>query len=478
MNTLGYIQIDVTTIEVFRMKPLYAIILAAGKGTRMKSKKHKVLHAICGKTMIDLVLDELSKIQPQQTFLVTGHESVAVQEHVGDRVVYVQQVEQLGTGHAVMQTASHLEDKPGMTLVLNGDHPLYTSETIVKLLEKHETSGAAATILSAKVHNPAGYGRIVRSKNGEVNYIVEHKDASSEEREINEINTGTYLFDNQKLFRALQFVNNENAQGEYYLPDVISILKSQGEAVQVEVISDADEAQGINDRVQLAEAEAYLRKRILHRHQIQGVRIVDPLNTYIDASVEIGPDTVIEPGVFLRGDTSIGEGCHIGPNVDMTDTTVEELVHIRYTVIQGSEVRQGAKVGPYAYIRPNTVIENEGKIGCFIDLKNARIGKQSVISHLAYVGDADVGENVNIGCGAITVNYNGKTKHKTVIEDNTFVGCNSNLVAPVTIKKGAYIATGSTITEDVPSDSLAIARERQTTKVNYVPKLMSRLSKE
>lgn len=460
------------------MKALYAIILAAGKGTRMKSKKHKVLHAICGKPMIDHVLDELAKIGPQQTFLVTGHEASSVQEHVGDRVVYVEQKEQLGTGHAVMQTAPLLGDKNGMTLVLNGDHPLYTSETIVKLLEKHEKSGAAATILSAKVHNPTGYGRIVRSSSGEVDYIVEHKDASSEERAINEVNTGTYLFDNQKLFRALQFVNNDNAQGEYYLPDVISILKNQGETVQVEVISDADEAQGINDRVQLAEAESYLRQRILHQHMVQGVRIVDPQHTYIDATVQIGPDTIIEPGVFLRGNTSIGEGCHIGPNVDMTDTHLGDHVHVRYAVLQESEVQAESRVGPYAYLRPNTVVEEEAKIGCFIDLKNARIGRKTSISHLAYVGDADVGENVNIGCGAITVNYDGKNKHKTVIEDNTFIGCNANLVAPVTVKKGAYVATGSTITESVPENTLAIARERQINKLNYVPKLMSRLKKD
>lgn len=460
------------------MKPLFAIILAAGKGTRMKSKKHKVLHSICGKAMIDHVLDELFKIQPQQTLLVTGHESSAVREHVGDRVIYVEQREQLGTGHAVMQTAPILENEAGMTLVLNGDHPLYTRETIAKLLKKHELSGAAATILSADVHDPIGYGRIVRSSGGGVEYIVEHKDASAEERAITEVNTGTYLFDNQKLFRALQFVNNDNAQGEYYLPDVISILKSQGENVQVEVISDADEAQGINDRVQLAEAEAHLRKRILYQHMIQGVQIIDPNNTYIDAGVEIGVDTVIEPGVFLRGNTTIGEGCHIGPQVEMTDTTVADDARIRYAVIQESNIKSQASVGPYVYMRPETILEEQAKVGCFIDLKKAKIGKRTSISHLAYVGDADVGENVNIGCGAITVNYNGRTKHKTIIGDNTFIGCNANLVAPVTVKKGAYVATGSTITEDVPEDSLAIARERQTTKIDYVPKLMSRLSKE
>ncbi|SEN64203.1 bifunctional UDP-N-acetylglucosamine diphosphorylase/glucosamine-1-phosphate N-acetyltransferase GlmU [Lihuaxuella thermophila] len=459
------------------MQRLYAIVLAAGKGTRMKSQKHKVLHPVCGKPIIDHIIGQLSELNTAKTILVVGHQAESIKEYLGDKVRFVEQKEQLGTAHAVMQAKPLLENETGITLVLNGDHPLFTSETLSKLIEEHQRSQAAATVLTARLENPSGYGRIVRRTDGSVDRIVEHKDATAEELKINEVNTGTFCFDNQKLFSALSLVNNDNAQGEYYLPDVISILREQGERISAEVISDSDEAMGVNDRLQLAEAEAIMRRRILQTHMLNGVSIVDPSNTYIEADVTIGPDTVIEPGTFLRGKTKIGAGCHIGPQADLTDVVVADHAKIKYAVIDSSQVDQNASIGPYAYIRPGTHLGEETKVGCFVDLKKTRLGKGSKVSHLAYVGDAEVGEHVNIGCGAVTVNYDGKNKHKTIIEDGAFIGCNVNLIAPVSVKKGGYVAAGSTINQDVPENAFAIARERQTTKPDYVEKLMKKLSK-
>jgi bifunctional UDP-N-acetylglucosamine pyrophosphorylase/glucosamine-1-phosphate N-acetyltransferase len=460
------------------MKRLYAIVLAAGKGTRMKSRKHKVLHPVCGKPMIEHILDAISRLQAEKTILVVGHLGETIKEHLGDRVIFVDQEQQLGTAHAVMQTKSLLEKEDGITLVLNGDHPLFTPETLQKLVQKHVETEAAATVLTAVMDNPTGYGRVVRREDGQVDRIVEHKDASEEERKIKEVNTGTYCFDNRKLFASLAHVKSDNAQGEYYLPDVIAILREQGERVSAEIVSDTAEAMGVNDRIQLAEAEKCMRRRILREHMKNGVTIVDPESTYIEATVRIGPDTVIEPGTFLRGNTVIGAGCRIGPHADLKDVIVHDDVYIRYAVIDGSEIRDRVTVGPYAYIRPGTDLGDDVKVGCFVDLKKAKIGRGTKISHLAYVGDAEVGEKVNISCGVITVNYDGVNKHKTVIGDGAFVGCNVNLVAPVKVEQGAYIAAGSTITHDVPEGALAIARERQTVKPGYVEKLMAKRSKK
>ncbi|MBA4495822.1 bifunctional UDP-N-acetylglucosamine diphosphorylase/glucosamine-1-phosphate N-acetyltransferase GlmU [Paenactinomyces guangxiensis] len=459
------------------MQQLYAVVLAAGKGTRMKSKKHKVLHPVCGKPIIDHIVGQLRELDTAKTILIVGHLAESLKDHLGEQVLFAEQEEQLGTAHAVMQAKPLLEKEPGVTLVLNGDHPLFTKETLAKMVEKHRSSGAAATVLTALLDDPTGYGRVIRRTDGSVDRIVEHKDASEEERAVHEINTGTFCFDNQKLFAALALVNNDNVQGEYYLPDVISILKEQGEQISAEVISDSNEAMGINDRIQLAEAEALMRQRILRQHMVNGVSIVDPANTYIEADVTIGPDTIIEPGTILRGKTQIGEGCHIGPQADLTDVTVADNVRIKYAVIDSSQVDESATVGPYAYLRPGTRLGPETKVGCFVDLKKARLGKGAKVSHLAYVGDAEVGEKVNIGCGAVTVNYDGKNKHKTVIGDGAFIGCNVNLVAPVEVKEGAYVAAGSTITDDVPEDALAIARQRQTTKPDYVKKWLENRSK-
>ncbi|PTM54823.1 bifunctional UDP-N-acetylglucosamine pyrophosphorylase/glucosamine-1-phosphate N-acetyltransferase [Desmospora activa DSM 45169] len=460
------------------MEKLYAVVLAAGKGTRMKSRKHKVLHPVCGKPIIDHIIDTLEAIGTADIVVIVGHDAEAVQSHLGNRVKFAPQDEQLGTAHAVMQAESFLSNKEGITLVLNGDHPLFTAETLSNLVQAHREGRSAATILTAELPDPSGYGRIIRWKDENVVGVVEHKDATPAEREITEVNTGTFCFDNRKLWKALSQVDNDNAQGEYYLPDVIRVLHADGEVIGARQMDDFEEAQGINNRVQLAQAEQTMRRRILEQLMMDGVTVVDPVSTFIEADVVVGADTVIEPGTYLRGNTRIGEGCVIGPQADLKDVEVGDEVTIRQSVIQESRVEDRVTVGPFAYIRPGSHLEEQSKVGCFVDLKKARLGKGSKIAHLAYVGDADVGEGVNVGCGALTVNYDGFNKHRTVIEDGAFIGCNVNLVAPVTIGKGAYVAAGSTVTDDVPAEALAIARERQTNKEDYMRTLTERLKKD
>ncbi|MFC4075544.1 bifunctional UDP-N-acetylglucosamine diphosphorylase/glucosamine-1-phosphate N-acetyltransferase GlmU [Salinithrix halophila] len=453
------------------MKNLFAVVLAAGKGTRMKSSRHKVLHPVCGKPMIDHIVDNLQQLGVHETVVIVGHDAESIRDHLGDRVRFALQDKQLGTAHAVMQAEPILAGHDGVTLVLNGDHPLFTQETLQRITDNHMESGAAATILTAVLPDPTGYGRVIRRPDRSVDRVVEHKDATVEEREVAEVNTGTFCFDNRKLWQALTRVDNNNAQGEYYLPDLISILQQDGETIRAETVDDAAEAQGINNRVQLAQAEKEMRRRIVKNHMMNGVTVVDPDNTYIDAGVTIGPDTVIQPGTYLRGNTQIGSDCTLGPCTDLTDVVVADGTEIRYSVLVGSDLKEGAAIGPFSYIRPGSRLEEDSKVGAFAEVKNTRLGAGSKIPHLSYVGDADIGEQVNFSCGAITVNYDGKRKHRTVVEDGAFVGCNANLVAPVTVGKGSYVAAGSTVTDDVPEEALAIARERQTNKAEYARKL-------
>ncbi|CAI9389732.1 bifunctional UDP-N-acetylglucosamine diphosphorylase/glucosamine-1-phosphate N-acetyltransferase GlmU [Niallia sp. Sow4_A1] len=449
------------------MTTRYAVILAAGQGTRMKSKLYKVLHPVCGKPMVQHVVDQVEKLQVDSIVTVIGHGSEKVKAQLGNSVNYVYQQEQLGTAHAVIQAKDILGDKDGVTLVICGDTPLMTSETIEALFLQHEKMGAKATILTAEASKPDGYGRIVRNEMGVVEKIVEHKDATEAERKITEINTGTYVFDNALLFQALNNVSNENVQGEYYLPDVIEILKQQGETVSAFQTNDFDETIGVNDRVALSEAEAIMRKRINELHMRNGVTLIDPLNTYIEADVTIKEDTVIYPGSILKGTTVIGSECIIGPNTEINNCIVGNNTAIKQSVAHDSSIGSDVNIGPFAHIRPASTINDEVKIGNFVEIKKATFGKGSKASHLSYIGDASVGNDVNIGCGTITVNYDGKNKFMTTIEDGAFIGCNSNLIAPVTIGKGAYVAAGSTITDDVPSEALSIARSRQVNKENY-----------
>lgn len=449
----------------------FAVILAAGQGTRMKSKLYKVLHPVCGKPMVEHVASQVLQLETDKIVTVIGHGAEQVRSCLEGKTAFVLQEEQLGTGHAVLQAEPVLGNKDGTTLVVCGDTPLLQAETLKALFEEHERKQAKVTILTATAPDPAGYGRIIRNAAGFVEKIVEHKDASPEEQQVKEINTGVYCFDNRALFEALKRVSNDNAQGEYYLPDVVGILKSQGETVVAYKTESIEETLGVNDRVQLSEAERIMRKRINERHMRNGVTILDPRQTYIEADVEIGQDTVIYPGTKLSGKTVIGEDCKIGPNSDIINCVIGNGTEVSQSVAENSEIGASVHVGPFAHIRPDSSISDEAKIGNFVEVKKSTVGKGSKASHLTYIGDAEVGAGVNIGCGTITVNYDGKHKFKTVIEDGAFVGCNSNLIAPVTVGENAYIAAGSTITDDVPGEALSIARARQVNKENYVQKL-------
>ncbi|MCQ6563730.1 bifunctional UDP-N-acetylglucosamine diphosphorylase/glucosamine-1-phosphate N-acetyltransferase GlmU [Paenibacillus mendelii] len=451
-----------------------AIVLAAGQGKRMKSKLYKVLHQVCGKPMLGHVLQTVREAECERTVVVVGHGAEAVKAYVGGSAEFVLQEKQLGTGHAVMQTEELLAGEDGTTVLLYGDTPLVTSGTIQALLDIHARTKAAATVLTAIMPNPHGLGRIIRDEAGRVQRIVEQKDCTPEQTAINEINTGMYCFDNRKLFEALKLVTNDNAQGEYYLTDVLEILNQTGETVEAYCAPDFAEGIGVNDRVGLAEAEQLMRERIVRRHQVEGVTVIDPLSTYIEADVVIGADTVLHPGTYLRGVTKVGEDCVIGPNADITDTTIGSGVTVKHSVIAESEIGDTSAVGPFANLRPGSKLGAGCKIGDFVELKNTELGDGSKVSHLSYVGDAKVGKDVNIGCGAITVNYDGFNKSLTEIGDDAFVGSNVNLIAPVKVGEGAYIVAGSTITKDVPAGDMAIARERQVNKTGYAEKIRGR----
>ncbi|MDY7220567.1 bifunctional UDP-N-acetylglucosamine diphosphorylase/glucosamine-1-phosphate N-acetyltransferase GlmU [Halalkalibacterium halodurans] len=452
------------------MSNRFAVILAAGQGTRMKSKLYKVLHSVCGKPMVQHVVDQVSALGFDEIVTIIGHGADAVKSQLGERVSYALQEEQLGTGHAVLQAESALGGRRGVTIVLCGDTPLLTAETIDHVMSYHEKEQAKATVLTAELADPTGYGRIVRNDKGLVERIVEHKDATSEEKQITEVNTGTYCFDNEALFQALKEVGNNNAQGEYYLPDVIQILQTKGEKVAAYKTAHVEETLGVNDRVALAQAEQVMKRRINEAWMRKGVTFIDPEQTYVSPDATIGQDTVIYPGTMVLGQTTIGEGCVLGPHTELKDSKIGNKTAVKQSVVHNSEVGERVSIGPFSHIRPASMIHDDVRIGNFVEVKKSTIGKESKASHLSYIGDAEVGERVNFSCGSITVNYDGKNKFLTKIEDDAFIGCNSNLIAPVTIGKGALIAAGSTITEDVPSDALSIARARQTNKEHYVTK--------
>ncbi|MGM7684083.1 bifunctional UDP-N-acetylglucosamine diphosphorylase/glucosamine-1-phosphate N-acetyltransferase GlmU [Cytobacillus sp. Hm23] len=453
------------------MKNRFAVILAAGQGTRMKSKLYKVLHPVCGKPMVQHVVEEVTKIGVSQLITVVGHGAEQVKEQLGNSSDFVLQKEQLGTGHAVLQAAPQLEQQDGITIVLYGDTPLITEATMKSLLEHHEHTKAKVTILTAIANDPTGYGRIVRDDIGKVEKIVEHKDANHQELSIKEINTGIYCFDNKALFHALKKVSNNNSQGEYYLPDVVGILKNEGETVSVYQTQSFSETLGVNNRIQLAEAEQIMKERINNYHMLNGVTIIDPHSTYISPNVQIGQDTIIHPGAIIEGDTVIGTDCTIGPHTELKNCQIGNRSVIRHSVAHQSEIGNEVNIGPFAHIRPDSLIKDEVKIGNFVEVKKSIIGDGSKASHLSYIGDAEVGKGVNIGCGSITVNYDGQNKYLTKIEDGAFIGCNSNLVAPVTVGERAYVAAGSTITKDVPGSALSIARAQQVNKEQYVNRL-------
>lgn len=452
------------------MSDLLAVILAAGKGTRMKSALPKVLHQVGGKPMVQHVLDAADEAGAGEKVVIVGFGAEAVETALGKQAVFVVQKEQLGTGHAVMQAREVLDDFPGTLMVLCGDTPLLKGETLKKLYAEHKAREAAATVLTAYLPDPAGYGRVIRDAGGQVLKIVEQKDAGKEELAVNEINTGIYCFERAALFEALQKTNCDNRQGEYYLTDVIGILAAAGSKVWAVSVEDFQETLGINSRMQLAEAEKIIRKRKLKEVMDQGVTIMDPESTFIDQEVSISSDTVVYPFTWIEGNTVIGQNCKIGPNTHIQNSTIGNHVTLHFVYAHDCQVGDCAVVGPYVHLRPHTILENSVKIGNFVEVKNSHVGVGSKIPHLSYIGDTDMGNGVNIGSGTITVNYDGKNKSRTTIEDRAFVGCNTNLVAPVTVGKGAYIAAGSTITKDVPADALGVARARQSNIEGWVSK--------
>lgn len=453
------------------MTNTYAVVLAAGQGTRMKSDLYKVLHPVCGKPMVEHVIDHIRGLGIGRIVTIVGHGAETVEETLGEKSEYALQQEQLGTAHAVQQAERLIGDLDGTTIVVCGDTPLIRSETMEALIAHHNSTGAKATILTAYADDPTGYGRIIRGESGQVLRNVEQKDATPEEQKVTEINTGTYCFDNRTLFETLKKVKNNNNQGEYYLPDVVGILQSESALVSAYVTGDFSETLGINDRVVLAEAERVMRRRIAEKHMRNGVTIINPENTYISASAEIGRDTVLQPGTMIEGRTVIGSKCVIGPNSQIVDSEIGDNTTVHSSVVLSSRIGSATSIGPFAHIRPDSNLGDSVKIGNFVEVKKSTLGEGSKVSHLSYIGDAKIGSHVNVGCGTITVNYDGKNKHLTTIEDDAFIGCNSNLVAPVTIGKGAYVAAGSTITKSVPESSLAIARARQENKEGYANKL-------
>lgn len=447
-----------------------SVILAAGMGTRMKSEKPKVLHEICGKPLCKWVIDASNAAGADSVCAVIGHKAEMVREVLGDTCEYAVQSEQNGTGHAVMQAADFIKNIRGSVVILNGDTPLIKAETIQKAIEYHKGNGEQATVITAVLQDANGYGRIVRGSDGGVKKIVEQKDATDEEKQIKEVNSGMYVFDAQSLVFALEQLTPNNAQGEYYLTDTLEILLNAGKKVGGYAIEDNYEISGINDRVQLSEAEAIMRSRINKAHMRNGVTMINPESVYIEADVEIGNDTVIEPNVTIKSGTKIGSGCVIGSGSMLQDAVIDDNVDILSSVIINSHVGSGTHVGPFAYIRPNCTVGTDVKVGDFVELKNSSIGNGTKISHLTYIGDSDVGKGVNFGCGTVTVNYDGKKKYRTIIGDNCFIGCNTNLVSPVNVGDGAYIAAGSTITDDIPKDNLSIARARQVNKEGWKDK--------
>ncbi|OPF87414.1 UDP-N-acetylglucosamine diphosphorylase/glucosamine-1-phosphate N-acetyltransferase [Vagococcus martis] len=453
------------------MKNRFAIILAAGKGSRMKSSLYKVLHPVAGKPMVEHVLEQIEPLNTTEIVTVVGYGAEKVQEQLGGRSKYALQTEQLGTGHAVLATSDLLKDKDGTTLVICGDTPLLTKETLTKLVNHHEQLNAKATILSAVAEDATGYGRIIRNDENLVEKIVEQKDASEAELAVTEFNTGTYCFDNQFLFEALEKVGNDNAQGEYYLPDVISILKQQGEVVTAYIMDSEEESMGVNDRVALAKANQLMKQRINEKHMRQGVSFIDPDNTYIESDVVIGADTVIEPGVMIKGNTTIGNNCIIRSNSTITDSKIGDGVEIKSSTLQQAVVGNHSDVGPYAHLRPNTVINENVHIGNFVEIKNASIDDGSKVGHLTYVGDATLGKDINIGCGTVFANYDGKNKHHITVGDHVFIGSGTILVAPLTVENNSMTAAGSTITKNISENDLGIARARQENLEDYAKNL-------
>jgi bifunctional UDP-N-acetylglucosamine pyrophosphorylase/glucosamine-1-phosphate N-acetyltransferase len=442
---------------------LHIVILAAGKGTRMKSARPKVLHRVAGAPMIEYVLAAARALSPTSTTVVVGHQAETVKAELAGQkgLTFVVQEPQLGTAHALMTTEAALRNARGTLVLLSGDVPLLTANTLKTLVDLHASRGAAATVVTAVVDQPRGYGRIVRD-GGRIARIVEERDATPEERGIREINAGIYAFAVEGLFDALRSIAAENAQREYYLPDLVAIYRAGGRGVETMTVDKVDEIRGINSRAELADVSRLVRQETNAALMAAGVTIEDPTTTYIGREVAIGADTVIRPGVTLEGRTVIGGGCEIHSGVRIADSRIGDgVVVLDHSLVTDSEIGSDVRVGPFAHLRGHAVLRDGSRVGNFVELKNTTLGRGSKSMHLAYLGDATIGEKVNIGAGTITCNYDGVNKNPTTIEDGAFIGSDSQLVAPVTIGKGAYVGSGSTVRQDVPPGALAVSAGKQ-----------------
>ncbi|MBG1265756.1 bifunctional UDP-N-acetylglucosamine diphosphorylase/glucosamine-1-phosphate N-acetyltransferase GlmU [Nostoc sp. WHI] len=440
-------------------------ILAAGRGTRMKSRLPKVLHSLGGRSLIERVLESVEPLSPSRRIVIVGYQSEEVKAamHSIPNLEFVEQTVQLGTGHAIQQLLPHLEDYTGDLLILNGDLPLIRSETLQQMLQTHAQNQNAATILTSHLPDPTGYGRVFCNDENIVQQMVEHKDCTAAQRQNHRINAGVYCFCWQDLAKVLPHLQANNAQKEYYLTDAVTQV---GQVIAVDV-EDYQEILGINDRLQLATAAEILQRRVKEKWMLAGVTLIDPTSITIDDTVELQADVIIEPQTHLRGNTVIQTGSHIGPGSLIENSQLAENVTVQYSVVTDSTVQAGSRIGPYAHLRGQVQVGAGCRVGNFVELKNTQLGDRTNAAHLSYIGDSVVGNQVNIGAGTITANYDGVKKHRTKIGDRTKTGSNSVLVAPITLGDDVYVAAGSTVTEDVPDNSLVIARSRQVVKPSW-----------
>ncbi len=452
------------------MSDIYVVVLAAGQGTRMKSALPKVLHPVAGRPMIEQVVRTAGTLSPASITVIVGHQAEVVQAFLEGRegMKFALQAPQLGTAHALQQAEPMLAGRAGTVVLLSGDVPLLKPATLRRLLEVHRGANAAATVVTATVERPYGYGRVIRVA-GRIARIVEERDASPAQRRVREINSGIYAFDLAPLFDQLRDIAATNAQGEYYLTDLVALYRRRKLPVETVMVEDPNEIRGINTRSELAELSAIMRQNKNEELMAAGVTIVDPANTYIDPGVEVGPDTVIHPGVVIEGHSKIGSACEIHGYVRIKDSELADKVTVNnFCVLVGARVADEATIGPFAHLRPASDVGPAAKVGNFVELKKTTLGQGSKVNHLTYLGDATVGAHVNVGAGTITCNYDGQKKHETVIEDGAFIGSDTQLIAPVRVGKGAYVGAGSSITEDVPAGALGIGRGRQSNVEGWV----------
>ena len=444
-----------------------ALILAAGKGTRMKTELPKTLFPILKKPMIEYILDEVEKTSIGNVWLVVGYKKEHLIDQLGERVKYVEQKEQLGTAHAVRQARNQLKNESGSTIILPGDMPLIDASTLNEIMESHSKSNCKITVVSTSFDNPYGYGRIKKNTEGDVIGIVEELSASPREKQIKEVNTGIYVIENESLFENLDLIKKDPKKGEFYLTDIVSIFVNDHDKINSYLIQDNSIVMGVNDLVAVSKAENYFRHKINKKHMLNGVSIINPDTVTIGYGVMIESEVTIYPNTTITGNSVIKKRAKIGPNTELHNANIDQNVHVRHSIIYDSKINENSTVGPFAHLRNQAVIGSSNRIGNFVEIKNSVTGDNTKASHLSYIGDAEVGKNVNFGAGSITVNYDGVNKNKTVIGDDVFIGCNTNLVAPIKIENQVFVAAGSTVTKNIPKGSLTIARGKQINKEDY-----------